>query len=254
MRSLIEERDSCRTSDPNDPRVKFLDDLVQRGIRQEAQHQWQSLLNRSDRRTSPTGYWALLRKLSGKRAPQPPNISISFGGLPLSGAKSIAGAFTKQFTAVAMTGGVRPTPAPGGGMLHPDRTRRRLLRHIHRDHPVDHDFRPFSVRDVEREIREASQSTAGGPDGLTVVDLKHLGVSGRAFLTELFNLSLGGIDLPSIWKSSTIIPILKPGKPRTEGASYRPISLLCPAVKILERPLLPFLTEALDTRVSQHWL
>ena len=82
--------------------------------------------------------------------------------------------------------------------------------------------------------------------------LKHPGASGLAFLTELFNLSLGGINLPSIWKCSTIIPILKPGKPRTEGASYRPISLLCPAVKILERLLLPFLTESLDTRVSQH--
>ena len=104
----------------------------------------------------------------------------------------------------------------------------------------------------QRAIREASQSTAVGPDGLTVAHLKHLGVSGRAFLTELFNLSVGGIDLPSIWKCSTILPILKTGKPRTEGASYRPISLLCPAVKILEHLLLPFLTEALDTRVSQH--
>ena len=45
---------------------------------------------------------------------------------------------------------------------------------------------------------------------------------------------------------------LKPGKPWTEGASYRLISLLCPAVKILERLLLPYLVEALDTRVSQH--
>ena len=64
---------------------------------------------------------------------------------------------------------------------------------------MDHDFRPFSVRDVERAIREASESTAVGPDGLTVAHLKHLGVSGLAFLTELFNLSLGGIDLSSIY-------------------------------------------------------
>ena len=61
-------------SDPIDPRVRILDDLIQRGIRQEAQDQWQSLLDRSDRRTNPTRYWVLLRKLSGKRAPQPPNM------------------------------------------------------------------------------------------------------------------------------------------------------------------------------------
>ena len=128
----------------NDPRVKILDDLIQRGIRQEAQDQWQSLLDRSDRRTNPTRYWSLLRKLSGKRVPQPPNISISFGRSPLSSAKTIAKAFTKQFTAVAVPG----AQAPDGGGQRPDRTRRRLLRHIHRDHPVDQDFRPFSVRDV----------------------------------------------------------------------------------------------------------
>ena len=32
VRSLIEERDTCWTSDPKYPRVKILDDLVQRGI------------------------------------------------------------------------------------------------------------------------------------------------------------------------------------------------------------------------------
>ena len=78
------------------------------------------------------------------------------------------------------------------------------------------------MRDVERAVREASSSTAVGPDGLTVA---HLCVSGLAFLKELFNLSVAGIDLPAIWKSSTIIPILKPGKTRTEGGSYCPISL-----------------------------
>ena len=69
VRSLIEERDSCRMSDPNDHRIRILYDLIQRDIRQEAQDQWHSLIDRSDRRTNPTRYWALLRKLSGKRAP-----------------------------------------------------------------------------------------------------------------------------------------------------------------------------------------
>ena len=112
----------------------------------------------SDRRTNPTRYWALLRKLSGERFHQPPNISISFGGSPLSGAKTITGAFTKQFTAVAVPGGVRPTPAPDGSVLHLDRTRRRLLRHIHRDHLVDHDFRPFSEQFYASALQTAHPS------------------------------------------------------------------------------------------------
>ena len=35
-------------------------------------------------------------------------------------------------------------------------------------------------------------------------------------------------------KSPLIIPILKPGKGTSVGTSYRPISLLCPAAKVLE--------------------
>ena len=51
VRSHIEEMDSCRMSDPT---VRILNDLIQRGIRQEAKEQWQSLPDRSDRRTNPT--------------------------------------------------------------------------------------------------------------------------------------------------------------------------------------------------------
>ena len=36
---------------------------------------------------------------------------------------------------------------------------------------------------------------------------------------------------------STLVP--KPGKPADLGTSYRPISLLCPTVKVLERLLQP---------------
>ena len=45
---------------------------------------------------------------------------------------------------------------------------------------------------------------------------------------------------------------MKAGKPRDQGRSYRPVSLLCPAVKILERLFLPSIVEALGTRPSKH--
>ena len=41
-------------------------------------------------------------------------------------------------------------------------------------------------------------------------------------------------------------------EPREEGCSYRPISLLCLAVKILERLILPVIVETLGTCPSQH--
>ena len=119
-------------------------------------------------------------------------------------------------------------------------------------HKIDHSFKPFTEKDVEDAIRRSSNSTAMGPDGLTALHLKHLGPSGIGFLTQLFNLSVSNADLPVIWKRASIIPILKPNKPPSLSTSYRPISLLSPSIKILERLLLPFLNASLPSSSSQH--
>ena len=47
-------------------------------------------------------------------------------------------------------------------------------------------------------------------------------------------------------------PASRAGKPADKGVSYRPISLLSPAVKILERLLLPSLTAAFQLADHQH--
>jgi hypothetical protein len=49
-----------------------------------------------------------------------------------------------------------------------------------------------------------------------------------------------------------IVPIPKPGKPNDASLSYWPISLLSPAVKVLERLLLLYLHESLPTTPTQH--
>ena len=112
-------------------------------------------------------------------------------------------------------------------------------------------FSPFSERDVVKAITKAKASTALGPDGLTTVHLKNLGPRGVRFLTSLFNLSIAHADIPALWKTANIIPLPKPGKPPSNSLSYRPISLLCPPVKILERLILPFL-DVLPYSSSQH--
>ena len=123
-------------------------------------------------------------------------------------------------------------------LLQLDLALRRLMRNLHRHHRVDP-----SIQTVRRERRfsgrKAGSSTVQGPDRLTVLLLRHIGEHCLTFLTEHFNISIVGVDIPSIWKNSVIIPILKAEKPRDQGRSYWPISLLCMAVKSLERLLLP---------------
>ena len=72
------------------------------------------------------------------------------------------------------------------------------------------------------------------------------------YITALFNLSVNNCEILAIWKSSLIIPIPKPGKHTSQGSSYRPISLLCPAVKVLESLILPTINKYLQHAPDQH--
>ena len=47
-------------------------------------------------------------------------------------------------------------------------------------------------------------------------------------------------------------PILKPNKNPDEGTSYRPISLLSPIAKTLDKIILPYITENIPNTQTQH--
>ena len=81
-------------------------------------------------------------------------------------------------------------------------------------------------------------STATGPDKVAYPMLKHLPRSGMDFLLHIFNLSWSSPSFPSIWKTSSIIPIHKMGKPLDSPASFRPISLTYCVSKLFERIIL----------------
>ena len=82
--------------------------------------------------------------------------------------------------------------------------------------------------------------------------MKHLGPSGVKFLTILYNLSVRTSQIPACWKDAIILPLVKPGKSADDATGYRPISLLSPVVKVLERCLLPTITASLPPSPIQH--
>ena len=83
-----------------------------------------------------------------------------------------------------------------------------------------------------------SSSIATGPDKVVYPMLKHLPRSGMDFLLHIFNLSWSSYSFPSIWKTSSIIPIYKMGKSLDSPASFRPISLTSCVSKLFERIIL----------------
>ena len=105
----------------------------------------------------------------------------------------------------------------------------------------------FTSDQVTSAIKSCRSSRAYSPNTLTF-----LGPLATEHLTSLYNDSLKSCRLPSIWKTSLVIPIPKPGKDSSQGTSYRPISLLCPAAKVLEALILPSINKFLLPAKDQH--
>ena len=97
---------------------------------------------------------------------------------------------------------------------------------------------PFSPTEFLAAASNLSSSTATGPDKVAYPMLKHLPRSGMDFLLHIFNLSRSSHSFPSIWKTSSIIPIHKMGKPLDSPASFRPMSLTSCVSKLFERIIL----------------
>ena len=230
--------DALRSTNPQDPNLEDLEAEIKRTCAAASRSKWREYIESLNRRSNPRSYWNKLRSLSGAKSSTPPNQFIKFGQKYFSKASVIAKQFNKQYTNLRKHSS--------------DKETRKVNHEIRNNHPLDHSYKPFTLEDTSEAIKRAKSSTALGPDGLSAVHLKHLGPIALGYLTDLFNISVANADIPAIWKNALVLPILKPGKPPGFGPSYRPISLLCPASKILERLLLPSLHEHLVCDDSQH--
>ena len=106
---------------------------------------------------------------------------------------------------------------------------------------------PFTLAKFLAAASNLSSSTATGPDKVAYPMLKHLPRSGMDFLLYIFNLSWCSHSFPSIWKTSSIIPIHKMEKPLDSPASFRPISLTSCVSKLIERIILSHLLFFLES-------
>jgi len=101
-------------------------------------------------------------------------------------------------------------------------------------------------------IKNTKNKNSVGPDNLNIRHLKHLGPIAIQYLTDMLNLALSTNTIPQIWKLANIIPIPKPNKDPNLGTSYRPISLLSPIAKTMEKILLPYITSNIPQVKHQH--
>ena len=92
------------------------------------------------------------------------------------------------------------------------------------------------------------KSLPAGPSGLNATIIKHTPKKTAIHVTRLLNASLCTGHFPQLFKHSHIFLIPKPHKPHTDPKSYRPISLLEPFSRLLEKILLYRLRNHLEGR------
>ena len=97
---------------------------------------------------------------------------------------------------------------------------------------------PFTLAEFHAAATNLCSSTGTGPDKVAYPMLKHLPRSGMDLLLYIFNLSWPLHSFPSIWKTSSIIPIHKMEMLLDSPASFRSISLTSCVSKLFERIIL----------------
>ena len=198
---------------------------------------WQKTCSSLSPKTRPSAVFSLLRSITGN--PTSPGDLPDFPGTitPIDCANRLSSYMQGHFSS--------PTPKHA---RHEERGYLNKLRSSQCSSTSSHDTfcSPFSQHELSSALSQLSSSTACGPDKVSYPLLTHLPQAGKDLLLHIFNLSWSTHSFPSAWKQSTIIPILKSGKPSNSPSSYRPISLTSCISKLFERMVLARLSFFLE--------
>lgn len=103
-------------------------------------------------------------------------------------------------------------------------------------------FLPYEVCKILKKLKASRSMTS---DTIPQIVFKKCASSLALPLSHIFNISMLDSVIPDQWKISLVTPIPKPNKLSTDPNSYRPISILCTPLKVMERvmksKLMPFL-------------
>ena len=110
---------------------------------------------------------------------------------------------------------------------------------------------PITMEEIENCL-PTSKSNAVGIDLIHNGMLRNLSGPNKIALKHLMNTLLTSAFVPSQWKESIIVPLLKPGKQEDDPNSYRPVALTSCLCKAMKRILDNRLHWFLETKLKVH--
>ena len=222
--AMMEERDDIRKQDPASPRLSTMNDEISKATSDHKRRQWREFVESIDHRTDSTKLWRTIKGIYIKSKETAENEGTTFTGRPHTSPKLIANRFKRQFTTSKLG-------------KHSSSTTRQVTKDVKR--MFLEEMESLTSDQVTGAIKSCRNNRAYGPDFLSIFHLKNLAPLATEHLTTLYSDPLRSCRLPSIWKTSLVILIPKPSKDSSQGTSYGPISLLCPAAKVLKALILP---------------
>ena len=101
----------------------------------------------------------------------------------------------------------------------------------------------ISVDDTVSAVRKVKTNTSTGPDNIPAWVLKEHADGLAAPLASIFNCSLRGGVLPTVWKSANIIPLPKTKPLMSVNTDIRPISITPIAAKFRESIIMKYVDD-----------
>ena len=110
----------------------------------------------------------------------------------------------------------------------------------------------LSEEEYRKDIAALKYNKATGIDDVLVDQLMNLGPRAHKWLQIMLSKCLTENKIPTFWRQSKIIAILKPGKDSAIPKSYRPISILCHTYKLYERMILNRVTPLFEQHLIKE--
>ena len=109
----------------------------------------------------------------------------------------------------------------------------------------------LSIDNVRKCLNSVKPHKASGPDKIPSKILKECSVELAPIFTEIYNLSLATGFIPSLWKTSTVVPVPKKAK-ILQMNDYRPVALTPVPMKCFEKLILQELKPLLKPHMDVY--
>lgn len=199
---------------------------------------WNSFLDGINSSTSTTELWRRINALAGKRRSSGFGMQIdgSFSDDPLAIGNALGGYFENISS-------VNEYPPEFLERMEQHRRSQAIIPSTTEGEHLAYN-RNFTLNELLYAL-QAAKGKSEGPDEIGYPILKRLPPTAKHILLECYNQIWSSGTIPSVWRSSVVVPIPKNNKKNSTVADFRPISLTSCVAKILERMVNRRLTTAL---------